>query len=125
LANPGGGNVPRELIYRCKHFRREMRGLNVPSDISVSVCGTDLVRLPDGSLAALEDNLRVPSDPESHLFQCALGEWTTRLTLRKLIRRLTMRCGRVACQDFAHIMIALVRQLEIPCRYVSGYLFHQ
>ena len=28
------------------------------------------------------------------------------------------------CQDFAHIMIALVRRLGIPCRYVSGYLFH-
>src|SRR5271154_1415742 len=28
------------------------------------------------------------------------------------------------CQDFAHIMIALVRKLQIPCRYVSGYLFH-
>ncbi len=29
------------------------------------------------------------------------------------------------CQDFAHIMIALVRGLGIPCRYVSGYLFRQ
>lgn len=29
------------------------------------------------------------------------------------------------CQDFAHIMTALVRQLKIPCRYVSGYLFHE
>jgi transglutaminase-like putative cysteine protease len=29
------------------------------------------------------------------------------------------------CQDFSHIMIALVRtKLRIPCRYVSGYLFH-
>lgn len=28
------------------------------------------------------------------------------------------------CQDFAHIMIALVRNLHIPCRYVSGYLYH-
>jgi len=28
------------------------------------------------------------------------------------------------CQDFAHIMIGLVRRLGIPCRYVSGYLFH-
>ena len=28
------------------------------------------------------------------------------------------------CQDFAHIMIALVRRLGIPARYVSGYLFH-
>jgi transglutaminase-like putative cysteine protease len=29
------------------------------------------------------------------------------------------------CQDFAHIMIALVRGLGIPCRYVSGYLYRQ
>ena len=29
------------------------------------------------------------------------------------------------CQDFAHIMTTLVRsKLRIPCRYVSGYLFH-
>ena len=55
------GIVPRELVYSCKHFRREMRGLNVPRDIYVSICGTDLVRLPDGSFAVLEDNLRVPS----------------------------------------------------------------
>jgi uncharacterized circularly permuted ATP-grasp superfamily protein len=55
------GIVPRELVYSCRHFRREIRGLNVPRDIYVSVCGTDLVRLPDGSFAVLEDNLRVPS----------------------------------------------------------------
>ncbi len=29
------------------------------------------------------------------------------------------------CQDFAHIMIALVRRLKIPCRYVSGYLYRR
>ena len=29
------------------------------------------------------------------------------------------------CQDFAHVMIALVRNLGIPCRYVSGYLHHR
>jgi transglutaminase-like putative cysteine protease len=28
------------------------------------------------------------------------------------------------CQDFAHVMIAMVRGLRIPCRYVSGYLYH-
>ena len=32
---------------------------------------------------------------------------------------------RGVCQDFAHIMISLVRGLGIPCRYVSGYLFHR
>lgn len=29
------------------------------------------------------------------------------------------------CQDFAHIMLAIGRELGIPCRYVSGYLFHR
>ncbi len=31
---------------------------------------------------------------------------------------------RGVCQDFAHVMIALVRTVGIPCRYVSGYLYH-
>jgi uncharacterized circularly permuted ATP-grasp superfamily protein len=55
------GIIPRELIYSCRHFRREMRGVHVPRDIYVSVVGTDLVRLPSGEFAVLEDNLRVPS----------------------------------------------------------------
>lgn len=33
---------------------------------------------------------------------------------------LTNRKG--VCQDFTHIMIALGRNLGVPCRYVSGYL---
>ena len=55
------GIVPRELLYSCRHFRREMRGVHVHRDIYVSVAGTDLVRLEDGRFVVLEDNLRVPS----------------------------------------------------------------
>jgi transglutaminase-like putative cysteine protease len=33
--------------------------------------------------------------------------------------------GEGVCQDFAHIMIALARNIGIPCRYVSGYLHHR
>ncbi len=55
------GTVPRWLIYSCQHYRREMRGVHVPHDIYIAVDGTDLVRLPDGRFAVLEDNLRVPS----------------------------------------------------------------
>jgi transglutaminase-like putative cysteine protease len=35
-----------------------------------------------------------------------------------------IKSGQGVCQDFAHIMITLVRSLGIPCRYVSGYLYH-
>src|SRR5258706_3191560 len=55
------GIVPHEIVYSCKHFRRQMREFRVPRNIYVTVVGTDLVRLPDGRFAVLEDNLRVPS----------------------------------------------------------------
>jgi uncharacterized circularly permuted ATP-grasp superfamily protein len=55
------GIIPREVVYTCKHYRREMRGVDVPRDIYVTIAGSDLVRLPDGEFAVLEDNLRVPS----------------------------------------------------------------
>ncbi len=55
------GVVPRELVYSCPHYRREMCGVRVRRDVYVSVAGTDLVRVEDGGFAVLEDNLRVPS----------------------------------------------------------------
>jgi uncharacterized circularly permuted ATP-grasp superfamily protein len=55
------GIVPRELVYSCRHYRREMRGVHVNRGIYVSIAGTDLVRLEDGRFVVLEDNLRVPS----------------------------------------------------------------
>lgn len=34
-----------------------------------------------------------------------------------------LRLRKGVCQDLTHIMITLVRSLNIPCRYVSGYLY--
>jgi uncharacterized circularly permuted ATP-grasp superfamily protein len=53
--------IPYEMVASAKHYRREMRGVDVPHGVYVAICGTDLVRLPDGEFAVLEDNLRVPS----------------------------------------------------------------
>ncbi|HEX8136962.1 MAG TPA: transglutaminase family protein [Pyrinomonadaceae bacterium] len=36
-----------------------------------------------------------------------------------------LRARKGVCQDYSNIMIALARELRIPCRYVSGYLFHR
>ena len=35
-----------------------------------------------------------------------------------------LQSKRGVCQDFAHIFISIAKQLGIPSRYVSGYLFH-
>src|SRR6266853_3466594 len=55
------GIVPREMVYSCKHYRRQMSGLQVPRNVYIAVCGTDLIRLENGEFVVLEDNLRVPS----------------------------------------------------------------
>lgn len=55
------GVVPRDLVYSCRYYRRQMRGVRVPNDIYVSVVGTDLIRVNNGEFVVLEDNLRVPS----------------------------------------------------------------
>lgn len=31
--------------------------------------------------------------------------------------------GTGVCQDFAHVALALLRRMRIPCRYISGYRF--
>jgi uncharacterized circularly permuted ATP-grasp superfamily protein len=54
--------IPRNLVYSCKHFRREMVGLAVPRDIYIHISGIDLVRdSRTGQYLILEDNARSPS----------------------------------------------------------------
>ncbi|MCY4441987.1 MAG: circularly permuted type 2 ATP-grasp protein [Deltaproteobacteria bacterium] len=60
--------VPIDLVLGCPQYRMEMRGVRVPHDVYVAVCGTDVVRTRDG-FAVLEDNLRVPSGV-SYMLAC-------------------------------------------------------
>src|SRR5271167_5196412 len=54
--------IPSSLVYSCRHFRREMIGLEVPHGIYTHVCGIDLVRdSSTGEFLVLEDNVRTPS----------------------------------------------------------------
>jgi len=79
--------IPRWLIYSCPHYRSEMRGLHVPHDTYIAIVGSDLVRLPNGDFAVLEDNLRVPSGVSymltnrrvmKHVFPSLFGSYSVR-----------------------------------------------
>src|ERR1700682_2273401 len=98
------GIIPRELVYSCRHFRREMRGLTVPRGIYVSICGTDLVRLPDGSFAVLEDNLRVPSGVSYML--------ANRKVLKKVFPTLFRDYGVSPVEHYAQALLATLRALS-------------
>jgi uncharacterized circularly permuted ATP-grasp superfamily protein len=101
------GVVPRDLVYSCRHFRREMRGLDVAREIAyVSVCGTDLVRLPDGSFAVLEDNLRVPSGVSYML--------ANRKVLKRVFPKLFRDYGVSSIDHYAQSLLATLRSLAPP-----------
>jgi len=55
------GIIPADIVTSAKHFRPEFMGFNVPRDIYIHICGTDLIRGRDGSYMVLEDNGRCPS----------------------------------------------------------------
>ena len=55
------GVVPPFYVLSAKHFRREFVNFEVPKDIYVHICGTDLIRDKDGTYMVLEDNCRSPS----------------------------------------------------------------
>ena len=55
------GVIPPFYVLSGKHFRREFANFNVPKDIYIHVCGTDLIRGADGAYMVLEDNGRCPS----------------------------------------------------------------
>jgi len=55
------GVVPREILSSAKHYRKEIVGLDVPKDIYIHICGTDIIRDDQGEYLVLEDNGRSPS----------------------------------------------------------------
>jgi transglutaminase-like putative cysteine protease len=62
--------------------------------------------------ALLDLTSRIHSD-----FRFDAGSTNVRTPTEEVFRK---RCG--VCQDFAHLEIACLRSLELPARYVSGYL---
>jgi uncharacterized circularly permuted ATP-grasp superfamily protein len=95
--------VPRELVYSCKHFRRQMRGLQVPRNIYIAVVGTDLLRLQSGEFVVLEDNLRVPSGVSYML--------TNRRVMKRTFPLLFQSYGVKPIEHYPQLLLATLRSL--------------
>ncbi|HZJ37719.1 MAG TPA: circularly permuted type 2 ATP-grasp protein, partial [Chthoniobacterales bacterium] len=55
------GVIPKQIVWEAAHFRPEFMHFDVPRNIYIHICGTDLVRDQDGTYLVLEDNARCPS----------------------------------------------------------------
>ncbi len=97
------GILPRELLYSCRHYRREMRGLTVPRDIYTTVVGTDLVRVGGGRFLVLEDNLRVPSGVSYML--------ANRQVMKRVFPRLFGNYGVRPIDHYGQVLLAALRWL--------------
>ena len=97
------GVVPRELVYSCRHFRRQMRGIHVRRDAYVSVAGTDLIRAPSGEFVVLEDNLRVPSGVSYML--------VSRQVMKRIFPELFRRCSVQPIEHYSQALLATLRAL--------------
>ena len=98
------GVIPREIVYSCQHFRRQMRGLQVPRNVYVAVAGTDLLRLKSGEYVVLEDNLRVPSGVSYML--------TNRRIMKRTLPHLFHSYGVRPIENYTQVLLSTLRSLS-------------
>src|ERR1700676_1753878 len=55
------GVIPKQIVWEAAHFRSEFMYSDVPKNIYIHLCGTDLIRDEKGNYLVLEDNARCPS----------------------------------------------------------------
>src|ERR1700723_1946044 len=95
--------VPRELVYSCKHYRRPMRGLQVPRNVYIAIVGSDLLRLNNGQFVVLEDNLRVPSGVSYML--------TNRRVMKRTFPQLFHSYGVRPIEHYPQLLLNTLRSL--------------
>ena len=55
------GVIPKQIVWEAAHFRPEFMHFDVPRNVYIHICGTDLIRDEKGNYLVLEDNARCPS----------------------------------------------------------------
>ena len=55
------GTIPKNIVWEAAHFRPEFMHFDVPRNVYIHICGTDLIRDREGNYLVLEDNARCPS----------------------------------------------------------------
>jgi uncharacterized circularly permuted ATP-grasp superfamily protein len=97
------GIVPREIVYSCRQYRRQMVGLQVPRNIYIAICGTDLIRLENGEFVVLEDNLRVPSGVSYML--------TNRRVMKRIFPQLFRSYNVRPIEQYTQLLLGTLRSL--------------
>lgn len=100
------GIIPEEIIRSARHFRPEFMGFNVPRNIHIHVCGTDLIRDGEGRYLVLEDNARCPSGV-SYVLE-------SRMTMKRAFPQLFSRYGVRPVDRYAQDLLDVLEHVAPP-----------
>ncbi len=95
--------IPEEMVRSAKHFRPEFMGFDVPKDIYIHVCGTDLIRGADGRYLVLEDNGRCPSGV-SYVLE-------NRQAMKRVFPRLFNQCAVRPVDRYPQELLSVLRHV--------------
>jgi uncharacterized circularly permuted ATP-grasp superfamily protein len=122
------GVIPKQIIWEAAHFRPEFMHFDVPRNIYIHICGTDLIRDKDGTYLVLEDNARCPSGV-SYVIE---NRQTMKRTFPSLLGKFRVR----AVEDYSQELLNVLRHvapggkteptvvLLTPGVYNSAYFEH-
>ena len=95
--------IPEEYVLTAAHFRKEFMGFDVPRNIYIHICGTDLIRDKDGRYLVLEDNGRCPSGV-SYVLE-------NRAAMKRVFPRLFGRYHVRPVDDYAQSLLDALRYI--------------
>ncbi len=97
------GIIPEEIIRSARHFRPEFMGFDIPKNIYIHVCGTDLIRDREGRYLVLEDNARCPSGV-SYVLE-------SRMTMKRVFPQLFARYGVRPVDRYAQDLLEVLQYI--------------
>jgi uncharacterized circularly permuted ATP-grasp superfamily protein len=97
------GVIPKQIIWEAAHFRPEFMHFDVPKNIYIHLCGTDLIRDEKGNYLVLEDNARCPSGV-SYLLQ-------NRQVMRRVFPNLFARYRVRPVEDYSQELLNMLHYI--------------
>jgi uncharacterized circularly permuted ATP-grasp superfamily protein len=100
------GIVPKEIVWQAAHFRPEFMNFDVPRNIYIHICGTDLIRDREGKYLVLEDNARCPSGV-SYVLE-------NRQTMKQIFPTLFSEYRVRPVEDYSQNLLNVLRYIAPP-----------
>ena len=97
------GVIPKQIVLEAAHFRPEFMHFDVPRNIYIHICGTDLIRDKEGTYLVLEDNARCPSGV-SYVIE---NRQTMKRTFPSLLGQYRVR----AVEDYSQELLNVLRYI--------------